>query len=355
MYCLISDISAPIIMAPCSSTNCKQQDEELLANQAEQHKLVRNLVVVHAVKVASANTNLLKGIYDVYGEGDVVPEEVILTVISTLKAEVDARRRVIAQSKSNLEQRERLFSHPLNNNRNMMSEAELLEWRGVHRKLAVVEERRIRQVEKDIMRVALGREVKEAGAGDSDDQNPTGPSREMFRMQACTEEEEVVTDNEVENDDVEENSNQEQGNEVHLERDPFNTQSTCPLDDNVITEDTERMEEVKVVEVVAEALGEIEMHPILDQTPRLTEAVENHVLSCKYCLKAFPTAEFLLAHAKVEHWGIGRHCSLQCPVKECNFIAMRGGWGMGKVMAHMKEKHGQGNDTFHRFAFQSDF
>ena len=133
-------------MARCTSTNCKRREEELLANQMEQRRLLANHLVTHAAKVASANSNLLKGILETgVFEGMVVPEEIPMTVIQTLKAEVDAKNRAIAQSKSDLQQRERLFSHPLNDNRSMMSEIELQEWRDVHHRLTVVEERRVKE------------------------------------------------------------------------------------------------------------------------------------------------------------------------------------------------------------------
>ena len=107
-------------MARCTSTNCKRREEEVLANQMEQRRLFANHVVTHAANVASANTNLLKG----FLETGVVHEEIPTAVLSTLKAEVVAKKGAIAQSKSNLQQRERLFSHPLKDNRSMMLEKE---------------------------------------------------------------------------------------------------------------------------------------------------------------------------------------------------------------------------------------
>ena len=71
----------------------------------EQRRLLANHVVTHAAKVASANCNLLKGILETgVFEGMVVPEEIPMEAIRALKAEVDAKKRAIAQSKSNLQQ-----------------------------------------------------------------------------------------------------------------------------------------------------------------------------------------------------------------------------------------------------------
>ena len=44
------------------------------------------------------------------------PPEVSLAVMTTLRAEVDVKKNAIAQSLVNLPQRERLFTHPLNDN-----------------------------------------------------------------------------------------------------------------------------------------------------------------------------------------------------------------------------------------------
>ena len=183
-------------MAPCTSTNCKKREEELLANQMEQRRLLTSQVVAHAAKVATANTNLLKGILESCGgEGEALSEEVSLAVISTLKAEIDAKKRAIVQSNSNLQQRERMFSHPLNDNRSMMSVGELHEWRGVHRRLEVVEGRRVKELEKEIIRVALGRDMEVAGGGNSveDQESSLGIAEELLRRKPTIEEEEVLT------------------------------------------------------------------------------------------------------------------------------------------------------------------
>ena len=181
-------------MALCTSTNCKRQEEELLANQIEQRRLLANHLVTHAAKVASANSNLLKGILETgVFEGMVMPDEIALTVIQTLKAEIDVKKSAIAQSKSNLQQRERLFSHPLNDNRSMMSEKELQEWRDVHRRLTVVEGRRVKELEREIVRVALGRDLEGAGGDEpSEDQEvAAGTAEELVGTLPDTEDVEV--------------------------------------------------------------------------------------------------------------------------------------------------------------------
>ena len=267
-------------MAPCTSTNCKKREEELLANQMEQRRLLTSQVVTHAAKVATANTNLLKGILESCGgEGEALSEEVSLAVISTLKAEIDAKKRAIVQSNSNLQQRERMFSHPLNDNRSMMSVGELHEWRGVHRRLEVVEGRRVKELEKEIIRVALGRDMEVAGGGNSveDQESSLGISEELLRRKPTIEEEEVLTDIEMESPDDEEISDQEascdqmvdnpntevesEEETVNLNKEALNLQSESPLKDNMnsdkVAEGTVTIENM-VEEVGAEVMGNAE-------------------------------------------------------------------------------------------------
>ena len=52
LICPISDVFE-YAMARCSSTRCKRREEELLANQMEQRRLLANHVVTHAAKVAN--------------------------------------------------------------------------------------------------------------------------------------------------------------------------------------------------------------------------------------------------------------------------------------------------------------
>merc|ERR1719357_1141649 len=52
--------------------------------------------------------------------------------MTTLRAEVDVKKKAIAQSLVNLPQRERLFTNPLNDNQNMVTSIELQKWRTVH-------------------------------------------------------------------------------------------------------------------------------------------------------------------------------------------------------------------------------
>ena len=202
-------------MAPCSSAKCKEHREELLANQMEQRTLVFSHVVTHAAKVASANTNLLKGILEACGQGEMLPEEASLAAISTLRAEIKTRKVKIAQSKFNLQQRERQFTHPLNDACNIMSEAELQKWRSDHRMLAAMEGRRVKELEKEIIWVAIGREVREVDNENSveDQGRPVSSGGEVFRMQPNNEEDKVLTEIEMENPgDDEENTEQATGN-----------------------------------------------------------------------------------------------------------------------------------------------
>ena len=201
-------------MAPCSA-KCKKHREELLANQMEQRTLVFSHVVTHAAKVASANTNLLKGILEACGQGEMLPEESSVAAISTLRAEIKTRKVKIAQSKFNLQQRERQFTHPLNDACNIMSEAELQKWRSDHRRLAVMEGRKVKELEKKIIWVAIGREVREVDNENSveDQGRPVSSGGEVFRMQPNNEEEKVLAEIEMENPgDDEENTEQATGN-----------------------------------------------------------------------------------------------------------------------------------------------
>jgi len=355
-------------MAPCTATNCKKREEELLANQMEQRRLLTSQVVTHAAKVATANTNLLKGILESFGgEGEALSEEVSLAVISTLKAEIDAKKRAIVQSNSNLQQRERMFSHPLNDNRSMMSVGELHEWRGVHRRLEVVEGRRVKELEKDIIRVALGRDMEVAGGGNSveDQESSLGISEELLRRKPTIEEEEVLTDIEMESPDDEEISDQEascdqmvdnpntevesEEETVNLNKEALNLQSESPLKDNMnsdkVAEGTvpiENMVEEVGAEVMGnaedsgEVVGEIRTSSIPAQTPQLANTVESPSLQCKDCTKTFSTTDSLMAHTKIKHLVHGSRCQ-PCPLRGCSYVAMKG--GLRKLMSHSKEKH----------------
>jgi len=183
-------------MARCTSAKCKSQLEELIGQQEEQRRLVQSQLVNHAAKVAAANSNLLHGIFKTLGVEDNVPHEVPFAVMSTLRAEVDAKKKAIAQSRANLQQRERLFTHPLNDNQNMMTSIELKEWRNVHARLAAEEGRRVKTLEKEIIRLALGRDLE---GHEDDDKEMRSSSVSYLSKSVSNAEEEVVTDTEMEN------------------------------------------------------------------------------------------------------------------------------------------------------------
>ena len=179
---------------------CKSQLEELIGQQAEQRRLVQSQLVNHAAKVAAANSNLLHGIFKTLGVEDNDPYEVPFAVMSTLRAEVDAKKKAIAQSRANLQQRERLFTHPLNDDQNMMTSIELKEWRNVHARLAAEEGRRVKTLEKEIIRLALGRDPE--GHEDDDKEMQSSSVNDMSKTLSNAEEE-VVTDTEMEDLDSE--------------------------------------------------------------------------------------------------------------------------------------------------------
>jgi len=182
-------------MARCTSGKCNSQLKELIGQQEEQRRLVQSQLVNHAAKVAAANSNLLHGIFKTLGVEDNVPYEVSIAVVSTLRAEVDAKKKAIAQSRANLQQRERLFTHPLNYDQNMMKLTELKEWRNVHARLAAEEGRRVKTLEKEIIRLALGRDPE----GHEDDDKEMRSSSESYLSRSVSNaEEEVVTDTETE-------------------------------------------------------------------------------------------------------------------------------------------------------------
>jgi len=158
-------------------------------------RLFQSQVVNHAAKVAAANSNLLHEIWKTLGEGSDVPYEVPLALMSTLRAEIDTKKKLIAQSHANLRQRDRMFDHPLNDNRSMMTSAELQEWRSVHRRLAAEEGRRVKALEKEIIRLALGRDIEEREEEDKESA-ASDPSKAWSNA-----EEEVTTDTEMEVED----------------------------------------------------------------------------------------------------------------------------------------------------------
>ena len=83
-------------MARCTSGKCKSQLKEMIGQQEEQRRLVQSQLVNHAAKVAAANSNLLHGIFKTLGVEDDAPHEVQFAVMSTLRAEVDAKKKAIA-------------------------------------------------------------------------------------------------------------------------------------------------------------------------------------------------------------------------------------------------------------------
>ena len=187
------------VMARCTSGKCKSQLEELIGQQAEQRRLVQSQLVNHAAKVAAANSNLLHGIFKTLGVEDNDPYEVPFAVMSTLRAEVDAKKKAIAQSRANLQQRERLFTHPLNDDQTMMTSIELKEWRNVHARLAAEEGRRVKTLEKEIIRLALGRDPE---GHEDDDKEMQSSSVSDLSKTLSNAEEEVVTDTEMEDHHV---------------------------------------------------------------------------------------------------------------------------------------------------------
>ena len=186
-------------MARCTSGKCKSQLKEMIGQQEEQRRLVQSQLVNHAAKVAAAHSNLLHGIFKILGVEDNVPHEVPFAVMSTLRAEVDAKKKAIAQSRANLQQRERLFTHPLNDDQNMMTSIELKEWRNVHARLAAEEGRRVKTLEKEIIRLALGRDPE---GHEDDDKEMQSSSVSYLSNSLSNAEEEVVTDTEMEDQHV---------------------------------------------------------------------------------------------------------------------------------------------------------
>ena len=186
-------------MARCTSGKCKRPLEELIGQQEEQRRLVQSQLVNHAAKVAAAHSNLLHGIFKILGVEDNVPHEVPFAVMSTLRAEVDAKKKAIAQSRAHLQQRERLFTHPLNDDQNMMTSIELKEWRNVHARLAAEEGRRVKTLEKEIIRLALGRDPE---GHDDDDKEMRSSSVSYLSKSLSNAEEDVVTDTEMEDHDA---------------------------------------------------------------------------------------------------------------------------------------------------------
>jgi len=178
---------------------CKSQLEELISQQVEQRRLVQSQLVSHAAKVAAANSNLLHGIFKTLGVEDNDPYEVPFAVMSTLRAEVDAKKKAIAQSRANLQQRERLFTHPLNDDQTMMTSIEMKEWRNVHARLAAEEGRRVKTLEKEIIRLALGRDPE---GHEDDDKEVRSSSVIDLSKTLSNAEEEVVTDTEMEDHQV---------------------------------------------------------------------------------------------------------------------------------------------------------
>ena len=112
-------------MARCTSDRCRSQFEELIG-QRDCSK--------------SAGQPCRQG---GRRQQQPAPPEVSLAVMTTLKAEVDVNKKAIAQSLDNLPQRERLLTHPLNDNQNMVTLVELQKWRTVHARLAAEEGRRV--------------------------------------------------------------------------------------------------------------------------------------------------------------------------------------------------------------------
>ena len=100
-------------MARCTSDRCRSQFEELIGQRDCSE---------------SAGQPCRQG---GRRQQQPAPPEVSLAVMTTLRAEVDVKKKAIAQSLVNLPQRERLFTHPLNDNQNTVTLIELQKWRTV--------------------------------------------------------------------------------------------------------------------------------------------------------------------------------------------------------------------------------
>ena len=300
-------------MARCTSAKCKSQLEEVIGQASEERRLVQSQVVNHAAKVAAMNSNLIHGIIKTLGEESDVPYEVSLAVMSTLRAEIDVKKKLIAQSHVNLQQRERMFDHPLNDNRSMMTSAELHEWRSVHRRLAAEEGRRVKALEKEIIWLALGRDIEER---DEEYKESSASDPSKTRSNA---EEEVTTDTEmeVEVDHMDLNSESQEIGLEHLE--PVNHKLREMLEE-AYSKSNHQEGEV-VVELEVETMQ------------------KSDELIFKDCRATFCSADQLMSHAKVKHI-FARSTRLHCPSRGCNFVLMRG--GVQKLESHVKSKHEQG-------------
>ena len=109
------------------------------------------------------------------------PPEVSLAVMTTLRAEVDVKKKAIAQSLVNLPQRERLFTHPLNDNQNTVTLVELQKWRNFYARLAAEKGRRVKTMKKDVILSALGRDP-ERQENDDDKWMRSSSSSDFCRM-----------------------------------------------------------------------------------------------------------------------------------------------------------------------------
>ena len=206
-----------------------------------------------------------------------------------------------------------MFDQPLNNNQSVMTLAELQEWRSVHRRLAAEEGRRIEALEKEIIRLALGRDIEEREEEDMES-SVSDPSKTWSNA-----EEEVTTDTEMEVEDLQVNLNSEL-QEIELEHlVPVNHKPREMLEE-AYSKSNHQEGEV-VVELEVETMQ------------------KSDELICKDCRATFCSADQLMSHAKVKHI-FARSTRLHCPSRGCNFVLMRG--GVQKLESHVKSKHEQG-------------
>ena len=144
-----------------------------------------------------------------------------------------------------------MFTHPLNDNQNMMKLTELKEWRNVHARLAAEEGRRVKTLEKEIIRLALGRDPE---GHEDNDKEMRSSSASYLSKSLSNAEEEVVTDSEMEDQHADLDSElQEAGLEQVEPGDP-------KLKDTPVEASTNLREEGGVVEldvVILEKSGEL--------------------------------------------------------------------------------------------------
>ena len=177
----------------CTSPECRQEKEELAARMERMRTMARSAMVRHASRTTNLHRHLVTSLLG--GAATDLPREQILAK----KAEVAALKHEIAKSQRYLAGRERLFTHPLNDEGAVMGREKMEELMEENRLFVEAREDEVRQAEREVVTMVLGQEVQEDRRATTEEQEATNEEMETTNEELeATNEEQEATNEELE-------------------------------------------------------------------------------------------------------------------------------------------------------------